>query len=222
MALAAIAHGSKIPARSIPRGGPALRSIRQLAVAAAASFVLAGAAFAAVSDSATVFVQKSAVDAIAILSNRALPDADRRLQFRTILLKNFDAPAIGRFVVGPFWANAKPDQQARFQAVFEGALANIYTERFFEYDGQSLAIKGTHPGDPGVTVVQTTVATPTGDKSYDVDWMVTGAPGKEKFLDVVIDGISTSLLTQQDYASVLGSAKGNLDALTSALKAKGL
>ena len=68
----------------------------------------------------------------------------------------------------------------------------------------------------------TTVATPTGAKSYDVDWMVTGAAGKEKFLDVVIDGISTSLLTQQDYASVLGSTNGDLDALTTALKAKGL
>jgi phospholipid transport system substrate-binding protein len=105
--------------------------------------------------------------------------------------------------------------------VFEGALANIYTERFFEYDGQSLAVKAVQPGDPGVTVVKTTVATPTGAKSYDVDWMVTGAPGKERFLDVVIDGISTSLLTQQDYASVLDSTKGDLDALTTALKAKG-
>jgi phospholipid transport system substrate-binding protein len=192
-----------------------------LAVSTLASLLAAGGAVALAGDPASQFVQKSAVEAIAILSNRALPDADRRLQFRTIILKNFDAPAIGRFVVGPHWAKAKPDQQTRFQAVFEGALANIYTERFFEYDGQSLAVKAVQQGDPGVTVVKTTVATPTGAKSYDVDWMVTGAPGKEKFLDVVIDGISTSLLTQQDYASVLDSTKGDLDALTTALKAKG-
>ena len=200
----------------------ALRPAQKLAAAAVAGMVTCGIAVAAAADSASQYVQESAVEAIAILSNRSLPDADRRLQFRTIILKNFDAPAIGQFVVGPFWAQAKPDQQARFQAVFEGALANIYIERFFEYDGQSLSVKGVHPGDPGVTVVQTTVATPTGAKSYDVDWMVTGAAGKEKFLDVVIDGISTSLLTQQDYASVLGSTNGDLDALTTALKAKGL
>lgn len=192
-----------------------------LAVSTLASLLAVGGAAALAGDPASQFVQKSAVEAIATLSNRSLPDADRRLQFRTIILKNFDAPAIGRFVVGPYWARAKPDQQTRFQAVFEGALANIYTERFFEYDGQSLNVKAVQPGDSGVTVVKTTVATPTGAKSYDVDWMVTGAPGKEKFLDVVIDGISTSLLTQQDYASVLDSTKGDLDALTTALKAKG-
>ncbi len=198
-----------------------LKPVRVVAGSMIAAFMVTGGAVALAADSASQFVQKSAVDAIAILSNPALPDAERRLQFRTIILKNFDAPAIGRFVVGPFWGQAKPEQQSRFQAVFEGALANIYTERFFEYDGQSLSVKGTHPGDPGVTVVQTTVATPTGAKSYDVDWMVAGTAGKEKFLDVVIDGISTSLLTQQDYASVLGSSQGNLDALTTALKAKG-
>lgn len=197
------------------------RAMRVVAGSVIAALAISGGAVALAADSASQFVQKSAVDAIAILSNRALPDAERRLQFRTIILKNFDAPAIGRFVVGPFWSQAKPDQQSRFQAVFEGALANIYTERFFEYDGQSLSVKGTHPGDPGVTVVQTTVATPTGAKSYDVDWMVVGPAGKEKFMDVVIDGISTSLLTQQDYASVLGSLHGDLDALTTALKAKG-
>lgn len=190
-------------------------------VAIAALALVSGVALAAAADPASQFVQKSAVDAIAVLSNRAMPDADRRLHFRTIILKNFDAPAIGRFVVGPYWAKAKPDQQARFQAVFEGALANIYSERFFDYDGQSLAVKGVHTGDQGVTVVKTTVATPTGAQSHDVDWSVTGPAGKEKFLDVVIDGISTSLLTQQDYASVLDSTQGDLDALTKALKAKG-
>lgn len=196
-------------------------SVAGLAAAILALTLVTGGIAVAAADPASQFVQKSAVEAISILSNRTLPDAERRLQFRTIILKNFDAPAIGRFVVGPFWAQAKPDQQSRFQAVFQGALADIYIERFFEYDGQSLAVKGIHPGDPGVTVVQTTVATPTGAKSYDVDWMVTGPAGKEKFLDVVIDGISTSLLTQQDYASVLGSSQGDLDALTTALKAKG-
>ena len=175
----------------------------------------------AAADTATSFVQKSAIEAIAILSNKATPEAGRREQFRAAILKNFDVPAIGRTAVEPYWAKATPDQQSRFQAIFQGALANIYTERFFDYDGESLQVKATHPDSTGATVVQTTIATPTGNKAYDVDWIVSGAPGKEKFLDVVIDGVSTSATTQQDYASVLRSSNGNLDALTAALTAKG-
>jgi phospholipid transport system substrate-binding protein len=192
-----------------------------LAVVSFASALVVSGDLVAATDPAASFVQKAATEAIAVLSNSSLPDQDKRSAFRNVILKNFDTPAIARLVVEPFWVKATSNQQTQFQAVFQGALANIYTERFFDYDGQSLQIKGTHQGPDGGTVVQTTIATPTGSKTYDVDWIVSGPPGKEKFLDVVIDGISTSITTQQDYGSVLRSSNGNLDALTAALKAKG-
>ena len=174
----------------------------------------------AANDHAATFVMKSATEAIAILSSKSVPEQDRRTQFRKLILKNFDAPAIGRLVVEPYWGKASPDQQYHFQSAFESALAKIYTERFFDYDGESLQIRGDRAGTPGTTIVQTTIATPTGSKTYDVDWVVTGAAGKEKFLDVVIDGVSTSRTTQQDYGSVLRTSNGNLDALTALLQAK--
>lgn len=186
-----------------------------------AQTVLGAAGARAATDHATIFVQKAASEAIGVLQDRSLPDDERRAKFRSVIQKSFDSPAIGRLVVGPYWNASTPDQQSRFQAVFEGALANIYTDRFFDYDGRSLQITETRANSSGTSSVRTTVATPTGDKTYDVEWIVAGPAGKEKFLDVVIDGISTSITTQQDYASVLRAANGNLDALTTALRAKG-
>jgi phospholipid transport system substrate-binding protein len=172
-------------------------------------------------DHAAVFVKKVASEAISVLTDPSLATPVRRGQFRSIILTHFDASAIARFVVGPYWSKSTPEQQQRFEQTFEGALASIYTERFYDYDGESLQIKGTRPGSPGVAVVQTTIDTPTGTKSYDVEWMVAGEPGHERLIDVVIDGVSTSKTTQQDYASVLRVSNGDLDALTSALKSKG-
>ncbi len=174
----------------------------------------------AVQDHAAVFVKKAATEAISVLTDSSLSSPVRRGQFQSIILNHFDAAAIARFVVGPYWARATPEQQRHFEQVFQGALASIYTERFYDYDGESLQIKDTRPGETGITVVQTTIETPTGSKSYDVDWMVAGAAGGEKLIDVVIDGVSTSKTTQQDYASVLRSSNGDLDALTAALKSK--
>ena len=191
-----------------------------LVAAIVATACLASRAVDAANNHAETFVLKSATAAIAILSNKSLPEKDRRMKFQTIILNNFDVTAIGRIVVEPYWSNAPPDQQTRFQQIFQSALANIYTERFFDYDGESLRVRGTHAGTPGSTIVQTTIATPTGYTTYDVDWVVTGPAGKEKVLDVVIDGVSTSLTTQQDYGSVLRGNNGNLDALTAALIAK--
>lgn len=192
-----------------------------LAVALVAQAVLGAVGAGATSDHATTFVQKAASEAIVVLQDKSLPDDQRRAKFRSVVQKSFDSPTIGQLVVGLYWSTSTTDQQSRFQVVFEGALANIYTDRFFDYDGRSLQIIETRANPNGTSSVRTTVSTPTGDKTYDVEWVVAGPAGKEKFLDVVIDGISTSITTQQDYTSVLRAANGNLDALTTALKAKG-
>lgn len=198
----------------------ASRWLRGWAVAVSFGALLASGAVAAATSPAALFVQTAATEAIAILSNKSLADQDRRMQFRAAILKHFDAPAIGQLVVEPYWSRSSPDQQSRFQSVFAGALANIYTDRFYDYDGQSLQIKSIQAGAPGTTMVRSTISTPTGNNVYDVDWIVTGPAGHEKFLDVVIDGVSTSTTTKQDYGSFLRGANGNLDALTAALKAR--
>lgn len=191
---------------------------RFAAIAIAAT--CASAHVQAASDTATAFVQKSANEAIVVLQKTSVPADQRKAQFKTVLLRSFDAPSIGRFVTGSYWQAANPAQQARFQSTFEAALARIYTERFFDYDGESLQVKGTHPSAGGATVVQTVVSSPGTGKTYDVDWVVSGNAGNQKFLDVVIDGVSTSMTTKQDYTSVLRSANGNLDALSTALQRK--
>lgn len=181
---------------------------------------LASSAVLAAANGPALFVQNAATEAISILTNKSLADQDRRVQFRAAIVKHFDAVAIGQLVVEPYWSRAKPEQKSRFQSVFAGALANIYTDRFYDYDGQSLQIKSVQAGAPGTTMVRSTISTPTGNHVYDVDWIVTGPTGREKFLDVVIDGVSTSTTTKQDYGSFLRRVDGDLDALTAALKAR--
>jgi phospholipid transport system substrate-binding protein len=182
--------------------------------------LVASSPMAVAQERAVNFVQTAASQAISVLGDRSLESTVRRGKFEAIVLSHFDAPTIGRFVVGPYWSHATPDQHERFEKAFERALAAIYTERFYDYDGESLQVQGTHPGDNGSTVVQTTISTPAASKTYDVDWIVSGPAGREKLLDVVIDGVSTSRTTQQDYFSLLRSSGGNLDALTAALLAK--
>ncbi len=176
-------------------------------------------AAAAASTPFTAFVQAKGAEAIGVLSNASVPEADRRKQFSSIVLQTFDVSLVGQAVLGSYLAKASPDQLARFQAVFKDALAQIYIGRFFDYDGQSLQVKGSRQGDGGTTIVESSVATPTGSNVHNVDWVVSGTSGKERLIDVVVDGVSTNTTTQQDYDSVLRSANGNLDALTARLQA---
>ena len=171
-------------------------------------------------DPAAAFVQKAAAEAIIILQRPSVAEAQRKSDFKAVLLRQFDSLAVAQFVTGPYWATASSAQQKRFEAIFENALARIYTDRFFDYDGNSVQIKSTHPSAGGTTIVQTLVSSPSGGKTYDVDWVVSSGTGTAKLIDVVIDGVSTSMTTKQDYGSFLRTASGNLDALSAALERK--
>lgn len=166
------------------------------------------------------YVQSMAVGAIEVLSDRALAAERRREKFGRLILQSFDAPAIGRYVLGAKWATATPDQQDRFLRVYNRVLIQTYTDRFFDYDGHSLQVLGSQPEADGTTLVRTTVATPTGSSTYNVDWNVGSSSSGLKFIDVIIDGVSTNQTTRQDYAAVLRSSGGNVDGLISLLEAK--
>jgi ABC-type transporter MlaC component len=178
-----------------------------------------GTANAAAKDHSAAFVQTKGGEAINVLSNVSLPEAARRQQFGEIILQTFDVSLVSQSVLGSYHAKATPDQLGKFQTVFKDALAQIYIGRFFDYDGRSLQVKSARLGDNGTTVVESSVANPTGSEVHTVDWVVTGTAGKERLIDVVVDGISTNATTQQDYASVLRTANGNLDVLITKLKA---
>jgi phospholipid transport system substrate-binding protein len=172
------------------------------------------------SEGARQFVDTSAKQGIQILSNRAASDADRRAQFATVVLAAFDSDGIGRLVVGPAWATATPEQQARFQAVFKRALVNIYLERFFDYDGESLRTFGAAPTANDAMIVTSTVSTPSGSGKHNLEWLVVRRAGQQKILDVTIDGVSTTATTASDYQSVLRATGGNFDRLIGLLDAK--
>lgn len=199
------------------------RYLRTGAAAALLAFATLGlpAASGAVSpDAATGFVQTVGVRSMGILSDKSAKADDRRQRFAEVILANFDAAGIGRFVLGAHWTKASSAQQQAFLKVFDRALVKTYTDRFFDYDGNSLKVIGTQAGSLESMLIKTTVADPLRGETYKVDWMVIGSDGGEKLFDVIVDGVSTTITIRAEYQSVLAGNGGDLDKLTAALDAK--
>jgi phospholipid transport system substrate-binding protein len=73
-----------------------------------------------------------AIDAL-IRPRISRDEAERR--FRALLNEAFDGPYIGRFVLGPYWRAATPEQQKDYMELFEKLIVQIYAGRFTEYAG---------------------------------------------------------------------------------------
>ena len=176
-------------------------------------------ALADAADPASHFIADLGSRAIGILSDKSLATEDRRQQFHVIFVTHFDVPAIGKFVLGRYGRSATPEQMDAYQQVFQDYVVSTYNTRLTSYAGQTLDVIGSTPGEEGRTIVKSRINQPAaGTPPIQVDWVVTGAEGGFKIIDVVIGGVSMALTQRSEFGSVIQSGGGTVDALITRLR----
>jgi phospholipid transport system substrate-binding protein len=166
------------------------------------------------------FVQSLGNQAIAQLTDRSLTEQERERRFRVLLTQNFDIPAIGRFVLGRYWKTASSAQQSAFLKTFEDVLVKRFTPMFAKYGGETFQIcRVVQDPDPKYATVCSVVNSPDG-QPVNVYWRTRQSGGKLKIIDVVVEGASMAITLRSEYASVIQSNGGSVDALISSLRQK--
>jgi phospholipid transport system substrate-binding protein len=159
---------------------------------------------------------KRAVDVLTSTSSQS----DREVQFRKLFDEGFDVPGLSRFVLGPYWRSATPQQQQEFQKLFEAYEVHSYTVRFNQYSGQQLKVLSAQPQGDNATLVQSEIAKPgdTQQQPVKVDWRVAKTDGGDKIADVTIEGVSMAVTERQQFAAVIQRNGGQLEALLKVLR----
>lgn len=202
-------------------------------LAIALLFAVAGASAAANDPSAeaSAFVREVSAEAVATL---ALPDREeRKLRFRSLFVRAFAVPAIGRYVLGAYWNKITAGQQEQFLRIFEDYVVANYTAKPWDMkDVQVGVVSAAALGDNDVAV-ETRMHVPKQDKPILVGWRILSTAGTPQIVDLKVDGVSlvvsqrsefTSILRQknEDFAAfidVVAARTRQLDALARAQKA---
>ncbi len=190
------------------------------------TFVTAAAFAAAVSVSAPIafadsaeletFIQSLSKRAITELSGAA-NDKERAAKLLPILQEFFDMPRLAKHTLGLYWKRATPEEQQAYVEVFTEYMSTVYGKRFAEYSGQSLAVQKVREGADLATVF-TIVKGAEGEPR--VDWDVSTLDGKKMITDVRVEGLSLAETHRQEFASVISSNGGKVQALIDILKKK--
>jgi phospholipid transport system substrate-binding protein len=189
-----------------------------IAVGFAALAALAGAGPAVAAADAAGFVNDLGKRAVDVLTSTG-SQAEREQQFKKLFEEGFDIDALSRFVLGPYWRTATPEQQQEFEKLFRDYEVHSYTVRFNEYSGQKLKVTGGRKEGDSAELVQSQIAQPDGSKPpVNVDWRVNKKGSDYKIADVIIDGISMAVTERQQFASVIQRNNGQLDALLKLLR----
>ena len=186
----------------------------------AAAFLLsvgAAAPVMAAVDPATFInnLGNQALDAL----NPATSPQQRVVAFRTLFRRDFDVSQIARFVLGPYWRVATPQQQREFLRLFTNYIALAYSTRLSQYSGERLVVTGWQPQSGGA-IVSSQVARPGGGSPIRINWRLTRYGNTYKINDVVVDGVSMAITERSEFASVIQRTGGNVQGLLATLRAK--
>ncbi len=171
-------------------------------------------------DAAKQLISGMASEAISTLAAPDRTDSQIRETFSGILQTNFDFDGIARFVLGRYGRTATPEQQAEYQTLFAKYIVGIYANRFKQYAGETVDVTGAKQ-DGENAIVSTRINLINNPQPIAVDWKVTtGADGKPRVADVIIENVSMSITQRSEFASIIQNGGGKVDALLAQLRTK--
>ncbi len=158
--------------------------------------------------------------ALALIRNQKLDDGARDRQFTALLDQNFDIPRISRFVLGRYWNAASADDLKAFNDLFEKWVVRIYSSRFKDYSGETVAVTGARPESDTSYVVLSQLIHPDGSPPAQVNWQVNKGNNGLKIVDVEVEGVSMALTEREEFASIIQRNGGSVASLNQAMQQK--
>lgn len=200
---------------------PATTSRMPRLMALAAFFIAAVVTFSqpARADQAADFIDGLGKKALSSLTAPELDTAEREKRVRGLLRSYFDVNTIARFTLGTNWRNATDSQKSEYLKLFESMIVTTYAQRFSEYSGQEMKVGKSTKASERDTVVSSQIIQKDGPP-VAVDWRVRSAGGGLKIIDVIVEGVSMSVTQRSDFAAVIQSGGGKVDALLESLRAR--
>lgn len=176
------------------------------------SFSLAGLALAATLPRAataqdwrtnpTGLVEKFAEKGITEILGASISQREKTERFRGLFKDFFDIPSIGRFVLARFVRTATPQENDKFNTLFEDVIVYTWSRRFGEYKGQTLKVKDSAPdGDEGAVVNSDILG--NDNQSFAVAWRLRKRETGFKVVDIIIEGVSMAITYRQEYATII-------------------
>lgn len=123
-----------------------------------------------------------------------------------------DVDGIARRVMGQYYKQSTPAQQAEFRRVFKQSLIRTYAKGLTNYEGQKVVFKPYKPGkDADKAQVDVDVHGSTG-QVYPVTFqMAQDKAGAWKVQNLILNGINLGLTFRNQFSSAVESNRGSID-----------
>ncbi|MCP4206734.1 MAG: ABC transporter substrate-binding protein [Shimia sp.] len=194
------------------------RNFVALFAAAGAAATLPSSAFALNDAQAKALIDKAVADINKVISSgKSLSRMTK--DFEKIFVKYGDVSIIARSALGPDARSLSKSQLNSYTKVFQGYISRKYGKRFNEFVGGKVEVTGSRKVKSFYEV--NAKVTLRGQAPFQVAFLVSDKSGKDKFFDLIIEGISLRLSEKAEIGAMLDRRKGDINGLIQDLKSAG-
>ncbi len=183
-----------------------------------ASVVVLRPAMALDVNSARALIDALVTDINGIINSGA-PAQEMYASFEQVFITYADVPIIAQSALGVAARSASGGQMKAFTTAFRGYISRKYGSRFREFIGGRIEVNDAKKVKSFYEVISTAYL--QGEAPFEVRWHVSDKSGRDKFFNMIIEGVNMVATERTEIGALLDQRGGNLDQLIADLKGLG-
>ena len=165
-----------------------------------------------------IFVQSTVNRASKLLSENISKD-EKIEKLKLIAKETVDIRGIGFYTLGSKRKSLSEDEKKRYAKLFEVYFLKSFSSRLAEYTNPEIDVFNKEKLNDNYTIVNSLLKATNERPEINIDWRIyTKDPNNPLIRDLIIEGLSLARTQKEEFASVLSSNDGNIDALFEVLE----
>jgi phospholipid transport system substrate-binding protein len=167
---------------------------------------------------ADVFVQSTVNRASEILSKNITRE-EKIDGLKIIAKETVDIRGIGLYSLGSARKVLNENQKQKYFDLFENYFLKSFSSRLSEYTNPKIEVQSKKPINKNYTIVNSILVGSADRPEIKIDWRIYSKnPDDPLIRDLIIEGLSLARTQKEEFASVLSSNDGDINALFKTLE----
>ena len=160
-----------------------------------------------------VFVQSTVNRASEILSKK-ISKEEKTNGLKIIAKETVDIVGIGFYSLGSTRKVINDNQKKKYFDLFEDYFLKSFSSRLSEYTNPKIEVQGKKVINKNYTIVNSVLVSTSDRPGVRIDWRIyTKTPDNPLIRDLIIEGLSLARTQKEEFASILNSNDGDINAL---------
>ena len=165
-----------------------------------------------------VFVQSTVNRASEILSKN-ISKEEKTNGLKIIAKETVDITGVGFYSLGSARKNLNDNQKQKYFDLFEDYFLKSFSSRLSEYTNPKIEVQSKKIINENYTIVNSVLVSTSDRPEVKIDWRIyTKNPDNPLIRDLIIEGLSLARTQKEEFASILNSNDGDINALFKTLE----